>query len=212
MSVTVLPKIETDAISQAYGRFVIGPLESGFGVTLGNALRRVMLSSLPGAAITEGQIEGALHEFTTLEGMQEDVIELLLNLKGVAVRLSGRDEATVRLVKKDPGVVTAADIEEGRVHALQDKPVPDDVTLLRIHGPFLFGTTQKLADATAGSASGSSSSSVSTCQVRGWMARQISARCRVLALFLPPTTTMTSTFPASSSVQSSRNALCLRKR
>jgi DNA-directed RNA polymerase subunit alpha len=103
--------VKVERLSPVHSKVTLEPLERGFGHTLGNALRRVMLSSLPGAAITEVQIEGALHEFTTLEGMQEDVIELLLNLKGVAVRLSGRDEATVRLSKKGPGVVTAADIE-----------------------------------------------------------------------------------------------------
>ena len=103
--------VKVERLSPVHSKVTLEPLERGFGHTLGNALRRVMLSSLPGAAITEVQIEGALHEFTTLEGMQEDVIELLLNLKGVAVRLTGRDEATVRLSKKGPGVVTAADIE-----------------------------------------------------------------------------------------------------
>ncbi|MBC7161194.1 DNA-directed RNA polymerase subunit alpha [Immundisolibacter sp.] len=103
--------VKVERLSPVHSKVTLEPLERGFGHTLGNALRRVMLSSLPGAAITEVQIEGALHEFTTLEGMQEDVIELLLNLKGVAVRLNGRDEATVRLSKKGPGVVTAADIE-----------------------------------------------------------------------------------------------------
>ena len=103
--------VKVERLSATHSKVTLEPLERGFGHTLGNALRRVMLSSLPGSAITEVQVEGALHEFTTLEGMQEDVIELLLNLKGVAVRLSGRDEATVRLSKKGPGVVTAADIE-----------------------------------------------------------------------------------------------------
>ncbi|MGK2940069.1 MAG: DNA-directed RNA polymerase subunit alpha [Immundisolibacter sp.] len=103
--------VKVERLSPVRSKVTLEPLERGFGHTLGNALRRVMLSSLPGAAITEVQIDGALHEFTTLEGMQEDVIELLLNLKGVAVRLEGRDEATVRLSKKGPCVVTAADIE-----------------------------------------------------------------------------------------------------
>ena len=103
--------VKVERLSATHSKVTLEPLERGFGHTLGNALRRVMLSSLPGAAITEVQIDGAVHEFTTLEGMQEDVIELLLNLKGVAVRLSGRDEAVVRLSKVGPGVVTAADIE-----------------------------------------------------------------------------------------------------
>lgn len=105
--------VKVERLSATHSKVTLEPLERGFGHTLGNALRRVMLSSLPGAAITEVQIEGAVHEFTTLEGMQEDVIELLLNLKGVAVRLSGRDQAVVRLSKRGPGVVTAGDIEVG---------------------------------------------------------------------------------------------------
>jgi DNA-directed RNA polymerase subunit alpha len=105
--------VKVEQLSPVRSKVTLEPLERGFGHTLGNALRRVMLSSLPGAAITEVSIDGALHEFTTLEGMQEDVIELLLNLKGVAVRLDGREEATVRLSKQGPAVITAADIEVG---------------------------------------------------------------------------------------------------
>jgi DNA-directed RNA polymerase subunit alpha len=78
--------VKVEQLSPVRSKVTLEPLERGFGHTLGNALRRVMLSSLPGAAITEVSIDGALHEFTTLEGMQEDVIELLLNLKGVAVQ------------------------------------------------------------------------------------------------------------------------------
>ncbi|MCC6596409.1 MAG: DNA-directed RNA polymerase subunit alpha [Rhodanobacteraceae bacterium] len=86
------------------------PLERGFGHTLGNALRRVLLSSIPGCAITEVEIDGVLHEYTTLEGLQEDVIEVLLNLKDVAIRMHGVDETMLTLSKKGKGVVTAADI------------------------------------------------------------------------------------------------------
>lgn len=86
------------------------PLERGFGHTLGNALRRILLSSMPGAAITEVEIEGVLHEYTSIEGVQEDVLEILLNLKGVAVVMHLREEATLTLKGKGPGVVTAADI------------------------------------------------------------------------------------------------------
>jgi DNA-directed RNA polymerase subunit alpha len=86
------------------------PLERGFGHTLGNALRRILLSSMPGCAITEVQIDGVLHEYSTLEGVQEDVIEILLNLKDVAVVLNGKDEAELTLSKKEPGPVTAGDI------------------------------------------------------------------------------------------------------
>lgn len=103
--------VKVEQLSATRSRVTLEPLERGFGHTLGNALRRVLLSSMPGAAITEVQIDGVLHEFTSLEGVQEDVIEILLNLKGVAVRLHGRDEATLRLSKNGPGEVTAGDIE-----------------------------------------------------------------------------------------------------
>src|SRR5437868_8359779 len=91
-------------------RVVVEPLERGFGHTLGNALRRVLLSSIPGAAITEVEIDGVLHEYTTLEGLQEDVIEVLLNLKDVAIRMHNVDETTLMLTKKGAGVVQAGDI------------------------------------------------------------------------------------------------------
>jgi len=86
-----------------HARVVIEPFERGFGHTLGNALRRVLLSSLPGAAITEVEIDGVLHEYTSIEGVQEDVVDVLLNLKQVAVRMHARDESELRLVKKGPG-------------------------------------------------------------------------------------------------------------
>src|SRR5690606_17490944 len=92
-------------------RIVIEPLERGFGHTLGNALRRVLLSSMPGAAIVEAEIEGVLHEYTSIEGVQEDVVDILLNLKQVAVRMHGRDTAELRISKKGPGPVTGADIQ-----------------------------------------------------------------------------------------------------
>src|SRR6185369_14554499 len=92
-------------------RVVVEPLERGFGHTLGNALRRVLLSSIPGAAVIEVEIDGVLHEYTTLEGLQEDVIEVLLNFKDVAIRLHNIDETTVTLSKKGRGVVTAGDIK-----------------------------------------------------------------------------------------------------
>ena len=92
-------------------RITLEPLERGFGHTLGNALRRILLSSIPGSAITEVQIAGVVHEYTSIEGVQEDVVEILLNLKKLAVRLNARDEATLTLKKKGKGAVTAADIE-----------------------------------------------------------------------------------------------------
>src|SRR5580658_7255246 len=92
-------------------RIVLEPLERGFGHTLGNALRRILLSSMPGAAAIEAEIEGVLHEYTTIEGVQEDVVDILLNLKNLAIRMHTRDEAVLSLAKKGPGVVTAADIQ-----------------------------------------------------------------------------------------------------
>jgi DNA-directed RNA polymerase subunit alpha (EC 2.7.7.6) len=102
--------VDVDAVSDRRARITLEPLERGFGHTLGNALRRVLLSSMPGYAVTEVEIDGVLHEYTAVEGVQEDVVDILLNLKNLAVRLTGRDEATLRLHKKGPGVVTAADI------------------------------------------------------------------------------------------------------
>ncbi|AWV07994.1 DNA-directed RNA polymerase subunit alpha [Marilutibacter maris] len=92
-------------------KVVIEPLERGYGHTLGNALRRVLLSSIPGFAITEVEIDGVLHEYTTVEGLQEDVLEVLLNLKDVAIRMHTGETATLVLSKQGPGVVTAADIK-----------------------------------------------------------------------------------------------------
>lgn len=91
-------------------RIVIEPLERGFGHTLGNALRRVLLSSMPGAAIVEAEIEGVLHEYTSIEGVQEDVVEILLNLKGVAIRMHSRERVELTVHRKGPGPVTAGDI------------------------------------------------------------------------------------------------------
>ncbi len=94
-----------------YGKFELEPLERGFGTTLGNALRRVMLSSLPGSAITSVKIEGALHEFQTLEGVKEDVTTIMLNLKGVVVKNHSNEERVIRINVKEEKIVTAADIE-----------------------------------------------------------------------------------------------------
>jgi len=102
--------LKVEPVGPNHARVVVEPLERGYGHTLGNALRRVLLSSISGAAIVEAEIDGVLHEYTTLEGLQEDVIEVLLNLKGVALRLNGVDESTLTLSKKGKGVVTAGDI------------------------------------------------------------------------------------------------------
>ncbi len=91
-------------------KITIEPLDRGFGHTLGNALRRVLLSSIPGAAITEVEIDGVLHEYTTVEGVQEDVTEVMLNLKGLAIRMHARDESVLTLNKKGPCTVYASDI------------------------------------------------------------------------------------------------------
>ena len=98
-------------VSPNHFRIVLEPLERGFGHTLGNALRRILLSSMPGAAIVEAQIEGVLHEYSSIEGIREDVVSIILNLKGVAVKLEGRNEATLILNKKGPGVVTVRDLQ-----------------------------------------------------------------------------------------------------
>jgi len=97
--------------SDRHAKVVIEPFERGFGHTLGNALRRILLSSMPGAAVVEAEIEGVLHEYTTIEGVQEDVVDVLLNLKQLAIRMHGREEVELVLSKKGPGPVTAGDIE-----------------------------------------------------------------------------------------------------
>ena len=94
-----------------HSKIVLEPLERGFGHTLGNALRRILLSSMPGSAITEVEIENVLHEYSTIDGVREDVIDILLNLKGIAIRLNHGHEATLVLKKSTEGVVTAGDIQ-----------------------------------------------------------------------------------------------------
>src|SRR3989338_7710773 len=103
--------VDVQALGPTHAKITLEPLERGFGYTLGNALRRILLSSMPGCAVTEVKIEGVLHEYSTLEGVQEDVIEILLNLKNVALKMHGREEVTLKLGKKGPGKVTAGDIQ-----------------------------------------------------------------------------------------------------
>ncbi|MGB5736027.1 MAG: DNA-directed RNA polymerase subunit alpha [Thiohalocapsa sp.] len=103
-------KVEPVAGSLHRARVSMEPLERGFGHTLGNALRRILLSSMDGYAVTEVEIQGILHEYTTMEGVQQDVLEIMLNLKQLAITLHGREEATFTLSKVGPGPVTAADI------------------------------------------------------------------------------------------------------
>lgn len=102
--------ITVQEVAACRARVTLEPLERGFGHTLGSALRRIALSSLPGCAVIEVEIAGVLHEYTTLEGVQEDVIEILLNLKGVAFKMHGKDFAELTVHKTKAGVVTAADI------------------------------------------------------------------------------------------------------
>ena len=102
-------EIQSDTPTRA--KVTLEPLERGFGHTLGNTLRRILLSSMPGCAITEVQIDGVLHEYSTLEGVQEDVIDILLNLKGIAVVLHNQDEAIITLSKSGGGQVTAGDFQ-----------------------------------------------------------------------------------------------------
>jgi DNA-directed RNA polymerase subunit alpha len=92
-------------------RFAVGPLEPGFGYTLGNSIRRTLLSSIPGAAITQVRFDEALHEFTTLPGVKEDVTDIILNLKDVVLRSEAEEPVTLRIEKAGPGVITAGDIE-----------------------------------------------------------------------------------------------------
>ncbi len=110
MFTLVLPKIEMEAISQQYGRFIIGPLESGYGVTLGNALRRVLLSSLPGAAITSVRILDIAHEFATIPYVREDVMQVTLQVKLLRLKMDGEGPMRMTLEARGEGVVTAGDI------------------------------------------------------------------------------------------------------
>ena len=105
--------IDVQRSSATQARVVMEPFERGYGHTLGNALRRVLLSSMPGYAVTEVKIAGVLHEYSSIDGVQEDVVEILLNLKGLVLKLHNSREATLHLRKSGAGVVTAADIEVG---------------------------------------------------------------------------------------------------
>jgi len=105
------PRIDCQEDGDRYGRFVVEPLERGYGITLGNSLRRILLSSLPGAAIASVRIDGVLHEFSTIPGIYEDVTDIILNLKGLLVKLHGDTPRVIRLNAESPGEVTAADFE-----------------------------------------------------------------------------------------------------
>ncbi len=105
------PRIDCQEDGDRYGRFVVEPLERGYGITLGNSLRRILLSSLPGAAVASVKIDGVLHEFSTIPGVYEDVTDIILNLKGLLVKLHGGDPRIIRLNAQGPGDVTADDFE-----------------------------------------------------------------------------------------------------
>ena len=107
-----IPKIVHEEVNENRGIFVIEPLDRGFGYTFGNSLRRVLLSSLEGASVTSVKFEGAVHEFTTLAGVREDLTDIILNLKELVCRLHGESpEIEVRVSKRGAGVVKASDIE-----------------------------------------------------------------------------------------------------
>ena len=107
----VLPKIECDASSKNYGRYIIGPLESGYGITLGNALRRVLLSSLPGAAVTSIRLSDVHHEFSDIPYVREDMTQIILQLKQLRVKLTGEEPVRLRLTVRGEGTVTAGDVQ-----------------------------------------------------------------------------------------------------
>ena len=97
--------VDVEQVSPLRARVVMEPFERGYGHTLGNALRRILLSSMPGYAITQVKIDGVLHEYSAIEGVQEDVVDILLNLKGISLKMHNRSETTLRLVKQGKGVV-----------------------------------------------------------------------------------------------------------
>ena len=103
--------IDVQSLSPVQARVVMEPFERGYGHTLGNALRRILLSSMPGYAPTDVSIDGVLHEYSTIDGVQEDVVDILLNLKGIVFKLHGRDEVVLKLSKDGEGIVRASDIE-----------------------------------------------------------------------------------------------------
>ncbi len=104
-------ELDKEEATPTFGRFVAEPFESGYGLTIGNALRRVLLSSIVGAAITNVRIEGVTHEFSTIKGVVEDVSEIILNLKQIIVKMDAEETKVVHLIKEGPGIVTAGDIE-----------------------------------------------------------------------------------------------------
>ena len=121
--------VDIEQISSTRAKVTLEPLERGFGHTLGNALRRILLSSMPGCAVTEVEIDGVLHEYSSKEGVQEDVLEILLNLKGLAIKLEGKDEALLTLTKSGTGPVLAGDItHDGDVEIINPEHVICNLT------------------------------------------------------------------------------------
>ena len=104
--------IDVQNLGLFHAKVTMEPFERGYGHTLGNALRRILLSSMPGFAPTEVKISGVLHEYSTIDGVQEDVVDLLLNLKGIVLKLHNREEAVLNLRKQGEGVVTAGDMTD----------------------------------------------------------------------------------------------------
>lgn len=145
--------IKTEVQEKTYGKFVIEPLEQGYGQTLGNSIRRVLLSSLEGSAITSAKIEGVQHQFSTIAGLKEDVVELSLNLKKVRLTIEGSDTANLTLSKKGPGVITAGDIEAPAgvtivnpdlvLGTLSDKKASIEMTLIADKGMGYVTTEEK---------------------------------------------------------------------
>src|SRR5579863_869166 len=134
-------EIDVEAVTPFHARVTLEPLERGFGHTLGTTLRRILLSSMPGAAIVEVKIDGVLHEYGTIPGVQEDVVEILLNLKNVAIRLHGREEVTLTLNKKGQGPVLASDITPE--HDVEI--VNPELVIAHLTGPGALNMTLKVA-------------------------------------------------------------------
>ncbi|HEY7841236.1 MAG TPA: DNA-directed RNA polymerase subunit alpha, partial [Gammaproteobacteria bacterium] len=156
-------RVDVETLSRTRAKITIEPLNRGFGHTLGNALRRVLLSSMTGCAVTEVQIEGVLHEYTTVEGVQEDVTDILLNLKGLAIKMHAKDEAMLTLAKSGAGVVLARDIAVDHDveianpdHHIASLTKAGDLSMTikiergRGYRPVVIGTTEEGVDQTIG--------------------------------------------------------------
>ncbi len=147
--------VDIQQINDSRAKVTLEPLERGFGHTLGNALRRILLSSMSGCAVVEAEIDGVLHEYSAIEGVQEDVVNILLNLKGVALRMESGNEATLKVSKKGPSVVTAADIQlDHNVECINPdhvicnltKPVDFNMTLKVVKGRGYEPSTVRLTN------------------------------------------------------------------